>query len=179
MKWMSIYQKGAVVLTAPLLILSACASNPAALSSASKATTNLDKTAMTKLHIASLMDDREEGAVLTDLLGRKMEGTNLMDWLESSLDQRGVFYGGTAPEGNSCSVDMAIKRALISAPKGSSKQANLVFSVVPAGEIGAQRKIIRGTAVGVNWASTSGETNRILGNALDDALNNLAEHCDS
>ena len=171
--------KSVTALSVPLLLLTACGSTPASLSETSSATANLDKSAMSVLHVASVIDDREEGAVLTDLLGREMEGVDLMSWLETSLEKRGVSLAETAPSDDMCSVDLSLKRAIVTAKKGTSKQSNLVFSVKPAGDSDAERKIIRGTDASMNWANTSGETNRALGKALDNALNKLSEHCDT
>ena len=133
---------------------------------------------MSHIHIAALTDNREKDAMLTDMLGRPMAGTDLMDWLSTSLSGRGLTMAGTETQSDlsdKCVIELELRRAYITA-QAASKSSSLVFNIRKA-EPDAPAKLIRGNHSNMNWSSTNSETNVSLGRSLDEVVDGIADFC--
>lgn len=172
-----------------LVALAACAATPAALSSSASSLTatqthsgNKEVSApdLSHLLVTSLSDDRGKDAMLTDMYGRPMQGTDVMEWIQNSLVKGGAVYQEASDQaeidGNACAVDIMLKRAHITANLGTSKAATVVLAARHTGT-DEPYKIYRGQFASSNWAGTSNETNRALSKALNRALRELDGAC--
>lgn len=177
--WNKVILIGLVGITS---LLSACTSKPVVLSySEPVAVTRKRSTPDVKIFVRSVTDRRERNAILTDVTGRVVEGTDLIEWSRSNLIKWGMTVAGIDGEGPPvsdefvCEIDVELRKAELNS-FSTTKMSTIVLGV-PVSSLGDKYRVFRGSDSTMNWANSSDEMNNALERAMSSASNQIIEAC--
>jgi hypothetical protein len=163
------------------LALSSCAKDPVVLSSEFRPSFGsvageAPHGAPCRVRLAEITDERVDAQSMGDIGGRPIRADTLA-WVRSGLAS--LDGGGQITIVQAEPADLALKVELLKAYVISIttvKSANVVLRVRYAhGSSGLDDRIYRGSEVGPNWMSTTGETEAALNGALSQVLDTIRE----
>lgn len=159
-----------------LIFSSGCASSgkpPVALNLESVKEQSRDDHAFVPL-VTQLTDKRQNKKIIKGARHLKDPEENPVEWIKSSLQQRGYLFSEDAIEGDKKTCRIALDVNFISTKAvATTKTATVVLSL--SQDKSPQPKVIRGQNTSVLWTKREGEISNALEKALGDGIDKLDE----